>query len=153
MSSNDSKTRYALNHPQISLKSGLTLLISTRSVRALLSSFTPLIQFSWFSCCAAVEPNYHQHMSTNWGGYFSYENSRLILISHFSGPNSIFFFKYHKFEMGNGMWAFKILISNFLLPISHIPHQIFYFSHSFISFDFADVWSPWLKFLFLIECI
>ena len=58
--------------------------------------------------------------------WFSFPTSR--------GPIQFFSSNAINFEMGNGMWAFKILISNFLLPISHIPHQIFYFSHSFTSF-------------------
>ena len=57
---------------------------------------------------------------TLWGGYFSYENSRLILISHFSGPNSIFFFKCHKFW--NGKWDVSIQNPHFQLLTSHLSH-------------------------------
>ena len=56
----------------------------------------------------------------NRGGYFSYENSRLILISHFSGPNSMFFFKYHKFL--NGKWDVSFQNPHFQLLTSHLSH-------------------------------
>ena len=67
--------------------------------------------------------------------WFSFPTSR--------GPIQFFSSNAVNYEMGNGMWGFKILISSFPLPISHIPYQIFYFSHSTFSFNFADVWPPW----------
>ena len=73
-------------------------------------------------------------MSLSWGGYFSYENSRLILISHFSGPNSIFYSNAINLEMGNGMWAFEILIPTSYFPslTSHIKFSTSHI-HSFHS--------------------
>ena len=49
------------------------------------------------------------------GPHFSRENPHLNPISHFSGPNSIFWSQNVMWEVGNGMWAFKILISSFWL--------------------------------------
>ena len=53
-----------------------------------------------------------------WGGYFSYENSRLSLISHFSGSDSTSFL----FPISS------LPTSRFPLLISHFPHLISHFS-------------------------
>ena len=59
----------------------------------------------------------------------------------FRGPIQLFSSNAMNFEMGNGMWAFEIIISNFWHPISHIPHQNFYFPHSAFPFSFAHAFA------------
>ena len=58
----------------------------------------------------------------NWGGHFSHENPHLNPISHFSGPNSIFFIKMscRKWEMGFKHWKSSFPTSDFPFLTSHI---------------------------------
>ena len=74
------------------------------------------------------------------GEHFSRENPRLNLISHFSGQNSIVCSQIVMWEVGNGMWAFKILISSFWFLKSHFLH---FTSKSFYSIDFTFLGVMW----------